>query len=298
MTPKSYISWSQYGELIKIKQTVLLLFTAVCTYLISVFQTSFIFMDFFWLVVALFFAIAGSTLLNMYIDRDIDALMERTKHRPLVSMTVRPFTVLIHGIIFTGLGLVISTLFLNYNTLIIIFLGFFFDVVVYTMLLKRRTRFSIIFGGIAGGLPAIAGRVAVTGTIDLLAILFGLFVICWIPLHILSLALIPKNLEGYRQANVPMWPVVSDPASTRRIIAFSALVSALVIIPVSYFLSIHILVFLPQLVFSLYLMYLSSSIIIHPSEVKTFKLFKFASMFMVISFLYLYVGLVLSSFLG
>ncbi|MFX0184129.1 MAG: protoheme IX farnesyltransferase, partial [Candidatus Hodarchaeota archaeon] len=204
------ISFSTYSDLIKSKQTFLLVYTTVFAYLISAWNTSIEFVDFIWLIIGMFFAVSGSTLLNMYVDKDIDALMERTKDRPLPSGQVPPSTVLKHGILFTVAGILAIGVFVNVITMIVVFLGFFFDVVVYSILLKRRTRYSIIFGGVAGGLPAMAGRTAVIGTIDLIAIFMGLFVLCWIPLHILTLALLPKNLEGYRNANIPMWPVVKS----------------------------------------------------------------------------------------
>jgi protoheme IX farnesyltransferase len=131
----------------------------------------------------------------MYIDRDIDAQMSRTKNRPLPLSGVSPRSILSQGIILTVLGILLCGVFVNFLTMIIVFLGFFFDVVVYSLWLKRRTRFSIIFGGIAGGLPAMAGRTAVLGVIDLVSLLVGFFVLSWIPLHILTLALILKDMK-------------------------------------------------------------------------------------------------------
>ncbi len=118
------------------------------------------------LTISLYLSVSGTTVLNMYIDRDIDAIMERTKDRPLPSGKVSASTVLITGTILTVVGVFLAFLTLNWLSALIIFFGFFFDVVVYSILLKRRTKFSIIFGGIAGGLPAWAGRIAITGSLD------------------------------------------------------------------------------------------------------------------------------------
>lgn len=291
------LSFSLYGELIKSKQTFLLLYTGIFTYIISVWGTGIVLTDFIWLILGLFFAISGSTLLNMYVDRDIDALMERTKDRPLPSRRIPPSTVLKHGILFTTAGILAIGVFINLITMIVVFLGFFFDVVIYSLLLKRRTRLSIIFGGIAGGLPAVAGRTAAIGTIDMVAILMGLFVLCWIPLHILTLALIPKNLRGYQKANVPMWPVISSKTQTIRVITLSALLCALLIVLTGIALQLHFIAMFPLLGFSAFIVYKSVVNLKHPSDDLTFRIFKLASMYMVFAFLWLFIGVVLNQVL-
>jgi protoheme IX farnesyltransferase len=291
------LSFSTYSDLIKSKQTFLLLYTAIFTYLISAWASGLDLMKFIWFTIGLFFAISGSTLLNMYIDRDIDALMERTKDRPLPSRRVPPSTVLKHGILFTAAGTLAVGVFVNFFTMTVVFLGFFFDVVVYSLMLKRRTRLSIIFGGVAGGLPAIAGRTAVIGTIDLTAILIGLFVFCWIPLHILTLALLPKNLEGYKNAGVPMWPVVSSQTQTIRVVTVSAILSASIIVLSGIILEINLLVLLPLILFCLFILFQAFANLKQPSHERAFRIFKLASIFMAFAFLWLFVGVVVTSLL-
>jgi protoheme IX farnesyltransferase len=295
--PKFLVPWSLYGDLIKGKQTFLLLYTVFFAYLISAWPSRLSAIDLAWLVVSLFFAISGSTLLNMYIDRDIDAIMERTKKRSLPSYRVHPTAVLVQGLVFSIFGILTAGLFLNLITMIIVFLGFFFDAIVYSLLLKRRTRFSILFGGIAGGLPAVAARTAVIGTVDLVAVLMATFVLFWIPLHILTLALIPKNLEGYTKACVPMWPVVSGKISTTRMITISAIVMSVTIFLTGIALNIQMILLLPLIAFSLFLIYLSVANLMKPTEKKTFKIFKLASMYMAFSFLWLFLGVAIPTIL-
>ncbi len=290
------LSFSTYGELIKSKQTFLLLYTAIFAYLISAWDTVIFLFHFIWFTIGLFFAITGSTLLNMYVDRDIDALMERTKDRPLPSRRVPPSTVLKHGVLFTVAGILAVGVFTNLVTMVVVFLGFFFDVVVYSLLLKRRTRVSIIFGGIAGGLPAIAGRTAVIGYLDLGGILMGAFVLCWIPLHILTLALIPKNLEGYKNANVPMWPVVRSQTQTIYIVTLSAILSASIVVLTGIILQINTLALLPLILFCAFILFQAFTNLREPSHIRTFKIFKLASIFMAFAFLWLFVGVVITSF--
>lgn len=296
--PSSYssLSFSLYGNLIKSKQTFLLIYTTIFAYLISAWPVEFLPFDFLLIIVGVFLAVSGSTLLNMYIDRDIDALMERTKDRPLPSGKIPPSTVLKHGILFTTAGILLVGV-INILTMIVVFFGFFFDVVVYSLLLKRRTRFSIIFGGIAGGLPAVAGRTAVVGIIDLAAILMWLFVLCWIPLHLLTLSLLPKNLEGYKKANIPMWPVVSSQTQTINVITSSAILSALIIVLTGISLNINTFALLPLIIFCSFILLQAFANLREPSHKRTFKIFKLASIFMAFAFFWLFVGVVITSFL-
>ncbi|MFX0064279.1 MAG: heme o synthase, partial [Candidatus Hermodarchaeota archaeon] len=251
------IPFSLYRNLTKPKQTFLLLYTGIFAYLISAWGYNFDIFDLFWLIVGQFLAISGATMINMYWDRDIDAQMERTKQRPLPMKQVPPLTVLIYGILSVIVGILIIGLFLNFLTMVIGILGTFFNVIVYTIFLKRRSRWSIILGGIAGGLPAVGGRVAALGTLDLISGLLLIFVLCWIPVHNLSLALIPKTLKGYKDAQIPVLSVDSSLSQTMRIIAFSAILTAIVIIMIALLLAIHPIILLIMMVFSLYLIYLS-----------------------------------------
>ena len=296
MSPTSFfLSFSLYSELIKSKQTFLLLYTAIFAYLISSWESRFMLTDFIGLMVGLFFAISGSTLLNMYIDRDIDALMERTKNRPLPSGRIPASTVLKHGTLFTTGGILAIGIFIDVLTMTVVFLGVFLDVVVYSLWLKRRTRFSIIFGGVAGGLPAVAGRTAAIGTLDIIALLLGFFVLCWIPLHILTLALIPKNLVGYKNANIPMWPVICGQVQTIRVITLSALTSSLIMVFTGLMLNIQTIILLPFILFSIFIISNTAVNLKHPSTERTFRIFKLGSLFMLFAFLWLFIGVIFSS---
>ncbi len=289
----NFIPFSMYGELIKGKQTSLLIYTTVFAYLISAHPYP-VLKDLILLTISMFFAVSGSTLLNMYIDRDIDAIMPRTQNRPLPSGKISASTVRNHGFIFSVSGVFGAAYFLNMLTAVIIALGLFFDVVVYSLWLKRRTKWSIVFGGIAGGLPAMAGRTAVIGKIDLVAVLFLLFILLWIPLHILTLATLPENLEGYRNAGVPMWPVVAGIRETRYVVTIASFLDGFLLIATGYALRLHMLAQLPLILFGIVLIRLSVQNFQNPNHITTFKLFKFASMFMAIAYLWMYMGVAIS----
>ncbi|MHA2347903.1 MAG: heme o synthase, partial [Candidatus Hodarchaeales archaeon] len=277
-----------YGDLIKSKQTLLLVYTTFFAYLITAWSSTFDLSVFLWLIVGVFFAISGSTLLNMYIDRDIDSIMERTKNRALPSGKVPPSTVQKHGFLFTFAGILAVGFFVNLLTMVVVFLGAFFDVVIYSYWLKRRTRYSIIFGGIAGGLPALAGITAVTGSITPVGVMMALFVLCWIPLHILTLALLPKNLRGYRNANVPMWPVVRSEVETILVITLSAVLSAVLVVMSGIALKIDLVLMIPLLGFNLFILFQSLKNFRNPCPKRTFKIFKMASVLMAFAFFWLF----------
>ncbi|MHA1915379.1 MAG: UbiA family prenyltransferase [Promethearchaeota archaeon] len=286
--------FSIYGELIKARQTILLIYTAVFSYLITIVETSLLFnwFDFVFLILSLFLAVSGTTALNMYIDRDIDSIMERTRDRPLPTGKITPLSVLINGLILSFLGILIAFLFLGWLTGLIIFLGFFFDVVIYTILLKRRTKFSIIFGGVAGGLPAWAGRIVILQSLDWIGFLLLVFILTWIPVHILTLALIPKNFDGYKEAKVPMWPVVSTKTQTMRVIAIGAFISSLTLYESAQLLNANGIVRIILGLCSALLIIIVIKNLIKPSNKLTFLIFKIASLYMILGFLLLYLGVV------
>ena len=137
---------------------------------------------------SLFLAISGSTALNMWYDRDIDAIMPRTSKRPLSTGEVKPNEALVFGLIFSVIGISWAlTIDLLYG--VVVFAGLFFDVVVYTIWLKRWTPWSIVWGGISGGMPVLAGRVLGTGQFDWVGIALALGVLFWIPTHILTFSI-------------------------------------------------------------------------------------------------------------
>jgi len=283
-----------FGELIKARQTILLVYTGVFTYLITAVSLA---VEINWfnllhLVISLYLAVSGTTVLNMYIDRDIDAIMERTKDRPLPSGKVTASAVLTFGTIFTVLGIFLAFLTLNWLAALIVFLGFFFDVVIYSIWLKRRTKYSIIFGGIAGGLPAWAGRVAITGSLDWIGFLLLIFILTWIPVHILTIALIPKNFEGYKKAKVPMWPVVSSQAQTMRVIAIGAFLSSVALYEAARLLGANWIIRIIWGVMSLFIIFLSIKSLIKPTNKLTFLIFKIASLYMLVGFLLVFLGVI------
>ena len=226
---------------------------------------------------SLFLAIAGSTVLNMVYDRDIDARMLRACHRPLPANQMSTREGLMLGVILSIIGVAWSFA-LNPLYGAIVFAGWFFDVVVYTMWLKRRTAWSILWGGIAGATPILAGRALGAGQIDLVGILFALAVLLWIPTHMLTFGI--KYADQYRAAGVPVFPNRYGEVITRFTIALSTAFATLAMLfaawriglPWGYF---HLAMWLSGL-----LLIVALTSVLHRSPQLNFALYKFASLYM------------------
>jgi protoheme IX farnesyltransferase len=211
-----------YIPLIKSLQSGLLLLTGIAGYLSA--NITFNAPQFWQMIPSLFLAIAGSTILNMWWDRDIDAKMKRTHMRPTPSGRLSGSEVLILGLIVSVIGVGWS-FFLNWVYGAVVFAGLFFDVAVYSMWLKRRTCWSILWGGISGAMPILAGRVLATGGFDLIGFLLALAILLWIPTHTLTYSI--KFREDYKNAGVPTFPETYGVRGTRVTIAISAVLAAL-----------------------------------------------------------------------
>jgi heme o synthase len=213
-----------YWPLIKSTQTGLLLATGIAGYLSA--GTRIGLLALLGMSFSLLFAISGSTIMNMWYDRDIDSKMKRTHKRPAAAGELS------HNEVF-WVGITISLLGVGWAVIIaplyglVVFAGWFFDVVVYTLWLKRRTAWSIVWGGISGAMPILAGRVFATGQIDLVGILLALAILFWIPTHTLTFSI--KFREDYSNAGIPTFPSAYGETFTRATIAISSVLAALAI---------------------------------------------------------------------
>ncbi|MBW3605729.1 MAG: heme o synthase [Actinobacteria bacterium] len=171
-----------------------------------------------WLMVATTLggaAAAGSAnAVNCWIDRDIDALMARTAHRPLVRSEVPPRNALVFGVTLGVVAFVWLALTVNLLAAALAIAANLFYVLVYTMGLKRRTAQNIVIGGAAGCVPVLVGWAAVTGTVELPAFVLFAIVFAWTPPHFWALAL--RYRRDYARARVPMMPVVVGVTETAR----------------------------------------------------------------------------------
>ncbi len=153
---------------------------------------------------ALSLSCMGARALANYIDRDVDALMERTRRRPLPTGVIAPIHALGLGFGLTAGGLAVGLTF-GPGIVLLIVLGLADNLVIYALLTKRTSPLSIVLGAPSGGAPAFISYVAVSGRVDLMAVMLATFVVLWTPIHIWSLAI--HSRDDYARAAIPMLPV-------------------------------------------------------------------------------------------
>ncbi len=226
---------------------------------------------------------AGSAALNCYLDRDIDIKMERTKNRASATGQLSPNIILIYGIIMITIAAIVSTVFLNLLTTGMILLGSFFYVFIYTIWLKRRTTWNIVIGGFAGSAAAFAGWTAITGQLNLIAILMGTLVFIWTPSHFWALALLKD--DDYTEAGIPMLPVVVGKVKAARY----TIINTLLLIPFSLvfvLLGFGYVYLVISVIFGILLLYSNVKLLKNPADKKiALTAFKFSSPYLAIIFI-------------
>lgn len=173
-----------------------------------------------------YMAAGAANTINMVVDRDIDNAMQRTRTRPTVTQSITSTHALWFAFILASLSFAILWAFGSLLSAVMAFSGLVFYVVVYTMLLKRRTWHNIVIGGAAGAFPPLVGWAAVTGTLPPLALYLFAIIFVWTPVHFWALALLLK--DEYAAAGVPMLPVVKGDRTTVIQIGVYAVVTAVV----------------------------------------------------------------------
>jgi len=172
----------------------------------------------------------ASGALNMWYDADIDAIMRRTRGRPIPAGLVQGADALAFGVILSLFSVALMGLAVGVLAAGLLAFTIVFYAVVYTMWLKRRTPQNIVIGGLAGALPPLIGWAAASGTAPLNAWLLVAIIFCWTPPHFWALSLYTR--DDYAAAGVPMMPVVKGAASTRRqILAYSLVLAPLAVAP-------------------------------------------------------------------
>jgi protoheme IX farnesyltransferase len=180
-----------------------------------------------WTVVGGYLMAGGANALNMYLDRDIDGTMRRTRRRPIPSGRMPAVRVLLFGILLAAVAFAVFAAAANLLTALLALSGLLFYVFVYTRWLKRSTPHNIVIGGAAGAFPPLVGWAAVSGHVGLPALFLFFIVFYWTPPHFWALALMKER--DYANASVPMAPVVWGERETKR----QMLLYSLVLVPLS-----------------------------------------------------------------
>jgi len=170
-------------------------------------------------------AAGGANAVNMYIDRDIDRLMKRTRRRPLVTGEIAPRNALVFALGLEVAAFVELWLLVNPLSALLAMSATLFYVFVYTIWLKRTSSSNIVIGGAAGAVPVLVGWAAVTGSLGLAPLVLFAIIFYWTPPHFWALAI--RYREDYAAADVPMLPVVTSFAATaRRIVIYTVVLWA------------------------------------------------------------------------
>ncbi len=281
-----------YWEVTKPKIWYLLVFTAFMAALIAyqVHDISISALTIILLITSVMSGSAAANTLTNYIDRDIDVLMERTKARPIPSGRISPKNALYYGLTLAGISLILAY-FINILALGLMIFGLFDNIIVYSKWLKRKSIWNIVLGGFSGGAPALIGYVAVTTTtIELGFILAGLTFL-WIPSHIWSLALHVR--KDYSRANIPMLPVVKSESTSIRVIAGTTIMMVVFSI-IPFFFNIFGWIYLGiASVLGVIIIAMSITLLVRPTEKRSWTLFKFSSPYLALLFIAMYVDTLL-----
>ena len=176
--------------------------------------------------IALILGSASADVLTNYHDRDIDTMMKRTAKRPIPTGDISPGAALAFGLPMAALSVAIPLFLINALAASFMLLGLLDNVVVYSLLLKRRSWLNIVLGGFSGGMPVLVGYSAVGNPFSPIALYMSALVMVWIPAHIWSLAIFSR--EDYEAAKVPMLPVVfGDRIASVCVVATSAALTVL-----------------------------------------------------------------------
>jgi len=186
-----------------------------------------------WLIIATLvggtLAAGGANAFNMVIDRDIDAIMERTKKRPLVTGVMSARSATLFAFALEAVAFAVLVLWVNQLSAWLALSATAFYVFIYTMLLKRRSKQNIVIGGAAGAVPVLIGWAAVTNSLGWTPVLLFLVIFIWTPPHFWALAV--RYRDDYQAANVPMMPVVASlRRTTLEILVYTVIMWALTLL--------------------------------------------------------------------
>lgn len=228
-------------------------------------------------------ASGGSSAINQFLDRDMDALMARTVRRPIPSGRIAPINVLIFGVSLIVWSVVILAVLVNPLSALLAFIGSIYYVVLYTMILKRNTVVNILIGGGAGAFPVLVGWAAVTGEIGYEAGILFAIVFWWTPPHSWALALLVN--ADYTKAKVPMMPVARGEHTTRvQIVLYSIQLMVISVLPV-FFDMLSTIYLLAALTLGAGLVWMAVQLLKTPSQALARNTFKYSTAYLAFLFM-------------
>ena len=281
-------SVEDYISLLKPRVMILAVFSSICGLILAPGNIH-PFLSFV-AIICISMGAGASGAINMWYDKDIDSLMNRTKNRPVPRGAIFSSNALGFGIVLGLLSVLLLGLATNYFAAFLLASSIIFYILIYTMWLKRRTHHNIVIGGAAGAFPPVIGWVCVTGELSLYPILLFLTIFFWTPPHFWALALY-KDVE-YSKANIPMLPVVKGQKETKQqILLYSLILFFVSLLPYYYgfakeqFLVFGAIINIIFLLFSYRILVCDDS----STEKKASELFKFSILYLYFYFIILVV---------
>lgn len=223
----------------------------------------------------------GANVINSWYERDIDAIMKRTSNRPIPEGRITPGKALTFGVVSIITGVSLSLVWLNSLSALLIGAGALWYAVVYTMVLKRRTKWNILGGGFAGIFPVFAGWTAAQAPLTtLFPWMLSFLIWIWIPLHFWALAI--RYLDDYEAANLPMLPVKIGPEKTVNYISISGLLILLTVLGMALLPETHLIFILFSLPLCLWLLMIALLTLRNPSKRNAWQLFQTSNVFLML----------------
>ncbi|NIN52499.1 MAG: protoheme IX farnesyltransferase [Nitrososphaeria archaeon] len=274
-----------YWELTKPRIVFLLVYTSLISYLLAskIYEKEILASTLLVSMVAITAGSAGCDAVTSYIDRNIDMVMKRTRHRPLPSGRIVPPENGLHfGLALLSLAALLSLL-INTAAFLVMTLGILDNVIIYSYWLKRKNPLNIIFGGVSGGMPAVFGWVSATGgKIDLFSILLGAVVVAWIPNHIWNLALYHR--KDYVAVGVPMLPIVVNEKTAVRCTASTVPILFLLTLLLGVIGDFGLIYWVASIGFGIIILVGNIYAIFKPTPKNLWSMFKLSSPYLVVVF--------------
>ena len=226
---------------------------------------------------------AGASVINQYLDRDMDARMSRTARRPIPSGRVAPINALLFGLALVVWSTLILGVFVNWLTAALALGGAIYYVFIYTILLKRNTVLNILIGGGAGAMPVLVGWAAVTGSLTFEPMILFAIVFYWTPPHSWALALLVNS--DYARANVPMMPVARGELVTRQQILWYSIQLLLVSLLPAFFGTLGAIYFLAAFALGLGLIRMAMLLIKQQDGAMAKRTYKYSTAYLAFLFM-------------
>ena len=283
---QAHVGWRDFLELTKPRVTALIVFTAAVGMLLA--TPGQVPLDIFVFgLTGIALASGSAAAINHVADDRIDALMGRTRNRPLPTGAVRRRDALVFALTIGAISMLMLSFLVNALTAALTFASLIGYAVIYTMYLKRATPQNIVIGGAAGAAPPVLGWTAVTGTIDPHSLLLFLIIFAWTPPHFWALAIYKRN--EYAKTGVPMLPVTHGVDYTRwQILAYTTLMVLATLLPYATFMCGEIYL-CGALALNAVFMWHAVRILVDHRDILAFRMFKYSITYLMALFLVIFI---------